>query len=462
MFLRWFIENKKPLWIIGFHLGMGILSTFTKWIFILYFFTFILTSIPYIFRFKRINSYLTVFLVYLISYEVFARMVKTSPFIPYEVGKYLMFAGLLFGIIMENRKGILGYVMLVLLIPGFFLDLSGRVQFNNLVFNGLGPINICLAIIYFYRHKFTVEGFRTIVRFMIYPLLSVLGYIFIKTPDFDEIQFSLGANFATTGGFGSNQVSTLLGLAMYLIFLFWVNRWKLSGYRMVDLFLVGLFAFQGLLSFSRGGMIGGAIGIAVFAGVVQFAKVSGTRFKLPRVGRLVIFGSGLLLVIFMAANWISEGNLLLRYQGETEGTLAGAREKDLDLITTGRLEVFLEDWRLFQEHPVSGVGVGASRYMRWESQGVNAHVELSRLLSEHGFLGLLNFAFLLLLAFNLLLINRNPVYKAVVIGFYIIGVYSTFHAATRTYVSPLLIGLSMVWVVSLAKKKKPEVKEVAV
>ena len=72
---------------------------------------------------------------------------------------------------------------------------------------------------------------------------------------------------------------------------------------------------------------------------------------------------------------------------------------------------------------------------------------------------MLYFGMLLLVAINLLLINRNPVYKAIVIGFYIIGLYSTFHAATRTYVSPLLIGLSLVWVVSLPKKKQAISKE---
>ena len=237
-----------------------------------------------------------------------------------------------------------------------------------------------------------------------------------------------------------------------------MNKWRLSGSRLVDLFLVGLFAFQGLLSFSRGGMIGGALGIMVFAFVIQFSKVTGTRFRLPRVGRLVLVGSTVLVMIFLVANWVTKGTLLLRYQGETYGTLAGAREKDLDLITTGRLEVLLEDWQLFSEHPVNGVGIGASRFMRSASQGVNAHVELSRLLSEQGLFGLMYFILLLLLSINLLLINRHPVYKAIAIGFYLIAVYSTFHAATRTYISPLLIGLSLVWVISL--RKKETVKEI--
>ena len=112
MILKWLIENKQSLWLIAFHFLLGALSTFTKWFFVAYFYLFIITSINYLFRFKKINSYLTIFLVYLISFEVFARMVKTSPIIPYEVGKYLMFVGLLFGILVENRKGIIGYLML--------------------------------------------------------------------------------------------------------------------------------------------------------------------------------------------------------------------------------------------------------------------------------------------------------------------------------------------------------------
>ncbi len=456
--LKLLVENKFPLTLIILHLVLGVLSSFSAIFFIVYFYFFIFSSIPYVVRFRNINSYLSVFLVYIISFEMLARMSKTSPYIPYEVGKYIMFLGLILGIIVENRRGIVGYLMLLCLIPAFFFDMSGQVQFKDYIFNGIGPINICLAIIYFYKHKFSEEGFKILLRFITYPILSVLGYILIKTPDLSEMEFSLGANVSTTGGFGSNQVATVLGLTMFLIFIFWVNRWKYSGNRMIDMGLICLFAFQGLLSFSRGGMVGGALGILIFVMVIQLSGRVKKKYKLPNLGKYVIIGSFALVLIFLLANWITDGYLLLRYQGETVGTLAGVKEKNLNALTTGRLEIFLEDTALFLEYPATGVGVAASKYLRDTSRGTVAHVELGRLLSDHGILGLLNFLLLLFLAFNLFFINKHPVYKAIVIGFYVIGVYSTFHSATRTVISPLLIGLSLVWVIELKNQKARETK----
>ena len=38
-------------------------------------------------------------------------------------------------------------------------------------------------------------------------------------------------------------------------------------------------------------------------------------------------------------------------------------------------------------------------------------------------------------------------YGAILLSFYIIALFTTFHAAMRTYVSPLLFGLSMLTIV---------------
>jgi hypothetical protein len=34
-------------------------------------------------------------------------------------------------------------------------------------------------------------------------------------------------------------------------------------------------------------------------------------------------------------------------------------------------------------------------------------------------------------------------YQGLLFAFFVLGLYTSFHAATRTYVTPLLIGLSM-------------------
>lgn len=458
MMFKSLLENKNPLWLIGFHVLLGLASTLSSVFFIAYFYIFILSSINFVFNVRNVNSYLSIFLVYLVSFEILARMAKTSPIIPYEMGKYVMFFSLLFGIFFENRRGLIGIILLLCLLPAVFYDYSGLASVNNKIFNVVGPINMALAIIYFYKNKFTFEGFKTLIRVMIYPCISVLSYVFFKTPDFDELEFTLGANFETTGGFGSNQVSTILGLGMFLVFLFWVNRWKFSSYRWLDFFLLCFFAFQGLLSFSRGGMIGGALAIGVFFIVIQVSKGLYSNANFPKVGRHVIFASVALLISFFVANVITDGVLLLRYQGETAGTMAGAKEKTLNAITTGRLQILQEDIALFKKYPIGGVGVAASKYLRANSLGIVAHVEMSRLLSEHGLLGIFFIIGLLFVFIPIFFINKNPLYKAIVLGFYLLAVYSTFHAATRTFISPLLLGLSCVWIVKLKKQQPSEQK----
>ncbi|NDC25403.1 MAG: O-antigen ligase domain-containing protein, partial [Proteobacteria bacterium] len=66
------------------------------------------------------------------------------------------------------------------------------------------------------------------------------------------------------------------------------------------------------------------------------------------------------------------------------GTASGYAEKDLDKITSGRSDIFIYDIETWLEHPLLGVGAGASPYFRLEKEGVwtAPHIELSRLLAE--------------------------------------------------------------------------------
>jgi hypothetical protein len=148
---------------------------------------------------------------------------------------------------------------------------------------------------------------------------------------------------------------------------------------------------------------------------------------------------------FQIADSITGGNLSLRYQGETYGTTVGAREKDLNVITTNRYNIFLEDVALFTEYGWLGVGVGASKYLREGEvdEGTAAHVELSRLIAEHGIFGIGYFILLVLLYYLYIQPIRHPVHKALAAALFVLALYTTFHAATRTFVTPLLIGLSM-------------------
>jgi TRAP-type C4-dicarboxylate transport system permease small subunit len=442
--LRSFLDKKYSLFWIGFHVILGVGATLNRLpVLVWFYFIFLLLIYRLIMNNGKVLNWLLFILIYLTSFEVLSRMAGCSPFIPYELGKYIVFATCMIGIIFGFRSGTPGWFMLVMLFPSLLIDESGMVTIKDIVFNLLGPINVALAIIFLKKRELAKEDFISFMRLLLFPAISVLTYVFIKTPKLDTIEFSLGSNFATSGGFGANQISTILGLGAFLTFLSWKKNWCLSGYRWLDLLLFITFAFRGLLTFSRGGMLGGFLGILILLAFETPKgypnKFSGNVIRLFKVIPVIL----VLIITFRVADNITGGMLTLRYKGETKNTLSGRKEKDINTLTANRYEIFSEDVDLWLMHPILGVGVGASSELRSQTRGFAAHVELSRLISEHGILGIIYFIILIYLGFKIFLRARHDELSAVQLAFYTIALFTTFHAATRTYISPLLIGISM-------------------
>jgi len=152
----------------------------------------------------------------------------------------------------------------------------------------------------------------------------------------------------------------------------------------------------------------------------------------------------ILVLVFRYADRIAGGNLVLRYQGETPGTAAGYREKTLNTFTANRLNVFVDDLNLWKENPILGVGTGASYYLRKNTRRVAAHVELSRLLSEHGLFGLTYFLILCVLGYKVFRRSLRTPFGSVLFAIFILALSTSFHSAMRTFVTPLLLGLSLI------------------
>ncbi|HSF54537.1 MAG TPA: O-antigen ligase family protein, partial [Algoriphagus sp.] len=228
----------------------------------------------------------------------------------------------------------------------------------------------------------------------------------------------------------------------------------ITGSKVLDLAVLAMLTVQGLLTFSRGGMIGGFFGILVLMYyLTRLSLNERKRLAIPNFKKYVIPVGILLFLVMVAANSITGGMLLLRYQGETQGTLAGSADKSLNKITTNRSDIFLEDMEIFTEYPAMGVGVGASTFLRDEYKGYAPHVELSRLLAEHGALGLIIFILFLIV----FILNRNAapeqISKGLLVAFFLIGFLATFHSATRTYITPLLMGISCVGITQIRRPK---------
>ena len=394
-------------------------------------------------------------MAYLCSVELLGRMVSANPFIPHELSKYLLIFLACWGILTTpGKKGRIGVILLLLLLPACFLDMSGKVSgLGVFVFNVFGPVSLALLVAFTAHLSCTQENLLRILRLSLYFPLSVLSYCYIKTPDFEEMNFRLGANFDASGGYGANQVSTVLGLGLFLTFLFWLSRWKLTGYRWLDILLCFGFAFQGLLTFSRGGMLGGALAIGILFLVVSFTRwrnFEGLRL-IKHIRRYALPALLIIGVFYFIADNVTEGRLSMRYSGQTEGTLISGERISFNKLTTGRYDIFLGDIDLWLANPLFGVGVGASSYMRTTMNGVIAHVELSRLLAEHGISGLLFFFILVTLPWRILLINKDPINRAILLSLFGLAIFTSFHAAMRTYITPLFVGISLLNIKNFSK-----------
>jgi len=48
------------------------------------------------------------------------------------------------------------------------------------------------------------------------PIVTTMVYLTLYTPNLREVLTGTSSNFKTSGGFGPNQVSTILGLGMFI------------------------------------------------------------------------------------------------------------------------------------------------------------------------------------------------------------------------------------------------------
>jgi hypothetical protein len=448
MIIESLVSNRKNLLWTMFHVLLGLVCTITPFALIGWFYFLFFTNINKCFQLlkKRNLVFIVALFSYLISFEVLDRMAKTSPFIPYELGKYMLVLLGLLGIFYLGIRSQRGIIMALLITPALFYDFSEQRVLADIINYYLGPLAVGLGITFADRNKITEKELDQILKLIYLASIATLIFTFIKTPDFDEIEFKLGANFKTTGGHSSNQVSTLLGLGMFLSFYNCYNRKLFSGYFLLDvLFLMG-FTFQGLLSFSRGGMLVGFFSILIHV-------ISGEKslFKNGKAFAYTIIGILLFLIVFNFANGITKGNLSLRYQGETEGTLLGSKEKTADNFVTGRLGIFEKDIELFFKYPITGVGLGSSKYLREEGEKVASHVEFSRLLADHGVLGII---YNILLFGIIVIVYKENKQQNILLVLVFMALATTFHAAMRTFVTPLfLIVGTFVYVPSKNKKE---------
>lgn len=314
-------------------------------------------------------------MAYLIGAEVLWRMAQVPVF--WEFGKYASGVIAIIAIVRRCDLAIpkLPLLYLALLIPSCgltFVQHDASSVRAILSVQMTGPAFLLVATWFFSKVKISQSDLRTLMFALIVPLLSVAFATLYYTVTSEDIQFTGESNFATSGGFGPNQVSSMLGLGVFVAIAALLLFANSIRYRAFLLSCAGFFAAQSVMTFSRGGIYNAAGGIIVMvlAGLLWSPKVTLGRLA-PFAALVVLF----LILLFPVMNRFTGGQLQERFE---------------DTGTASRTEIAESDVELFLDNPILGVGVGESYVQRsiYLNRKAMSHTEFSRMLSEHGVFGL--------------------------------------------------------------------------
>jgi hypothetical protein len=275
----------------------------------------------------------------------------------------------------------------------------------------------------------SLEGF---MRKWINFLLMGLIFVFFRTPDLDKINYNLGSNYDATAGESANQVATYLSLGLLLSLYFIIKKKYFSGNIWIDITVMLLFVFQSLLTFSRGGII-----VATMAILWYLYKTKKIIFSFKNAVTF-FFMVFLFFIVFDFIDSKSKGTLTNRYKGETEATLMGRKEKNLNVITSNRLQVIEQNFLIFKSN-IWGIGTSNGTSYRADLSGrlIADHTEFSRWLVEYGVFGILILFWFSSISFKLLRHGNISVSQML----FLVSTLTMFHSATRTFVSfvPLIV-----------------------
>ena len=370
---------------------------------------------------------------YIVGAEVLWRMTGAQIF--WEGGKY--YVVLILGISLLRFRArrelllpLLFFVLLLASVPITLANLGLTSEARDaLSFNLSGALALTVCAWYFLQIKFDQVTIREVVWCVVFPILGIAMLTFIGTVSVDSIIFTKESNFDTSGGFGPNQVSAILGLGGgLLVLLFFTSAKVMSRWLSLGIAL-GLFALSAL-TFSRGGLYNVAVMISL--SLAHFLQNARGRF-VTIIGLFVLSLVGG-YVIFPRLNEFTGGMLEERFK-DTDTTLRGAiAQMDIEMWLT---------------HPILGLGPGMSKAEHEKIFGLNiaAHTEYTRILAEHGAMGLVAVLIILILILRAYL--RAPTIQAqtwtVALAAWPMAEMS--HSAMRLVAISFLLGLALVqWV----------------
>jgi hypothetical protein len=377
---------------------------------------------------------------YIVGSEVLWRM--TGEAILWEYGKYALTALFLAGLARRRHAGFFPLLLayFVFLLPSAMIPLLERdFAFSRraLSFNLSGPFALVVSVFFLSTLRLTNPQVVRLLLALVSPIMGVAAICFDSTFVAEGIEFGGSSNAAASGGFGPNQVSATLGmgiLAGFLAAMLGKTNWRLKTlFSLMMLF----FAVQAALTLSRTG---------IYLAGLTLLLASSYLIREPRVRLQLLFIVAAIagLVYFVVYPFLDEftgGALSAKYRA-VEGS--------------NREEIFLTDLKLWADHPLLGVGVGLSpdaRAIYYKRAG--SHTEFSRLLCEHGSLGLVSGLLLFLLAARRFQLVRTPHGRALTVSMLAFAFLFMLVSAMRLALPSFAFGLGFVTVVGPSSSAGP-------
>ncbi len=412
-----FSRNDKYVGLVLSHIALGILfyiaTPFSKLFFLVILFYFlrkIIIAPPS----QKVQQVLLAS-AYFTGAEILFRMTKGG--IAYESSKYLVVLFMLIGMFYKGLSGKAYpyFIYLMLLVPSILvasMTLTFDANFRtNIMFVLTGPVCLGVAALFCYDKKVSQKQLLDIITYMALPCIATAVYLFLYNPSVKDVLSGTASNSATSGGFGPNQVSTILGLGMFCIVVRLFLQSPNLFLKLLNLSIFSAMTFRAIVTFSRGGVYAAIIVVLAFLVILYFKA----NFKLKQ--QLIV--SFILFSGFIALTWVfsslqTEGLIDKRYANED----ALGREKEQ--VATGRVQLFQEEVESFMENPFFGIGASRTKNQRVELEGkkLSSHNEISRLLAEHGSLGIVMLIILLLKPLSYRINNRNNVFFYAFLAFW--------------------------------------------
>lgn len=431
------MTEKTLLKLIILHISIGFLIVFNLFFSKIYAILIVLIGFWYVVKYKNKNHEVLYVIAYITGCEVFLRTTYGNPV--HEFGKYLMLFFTLLGLFYCEKPKIKNpyKVYLILILPAtiisfFTLTCDYR---RKIFFEILGPICIGTLALYTYRREVSSKTIHTILNIIALPIITTCVFLLLNYTINSGVLDTYRSSYFYSGGYAPNQMATLLGLGIVVCFfkiLFDKYTKKIFYFNLI---LFCVIYYRGLLTFSRGGITTGLV--VIFCVILTLYVNKNLNTFLKKKIAVTFF---LLFVVFILTFIQTDGKVFNRYIGTFKKETIGKG---------GRFKQLKYDLTFFKENPVFGIGVGKAKELRKikYATNVSSHTEISRLLSEHGILGVALLVILLFFPLKLYFDDLNNIY---IFPFFMFWLLSINHSATRT------IAPSFIYAIALMKLKNED------